>query len=96
MTKLTKKTIDANIEALTNDPLVRTMAIETLKGQAEGIPMNLNTDKFNVASHETYLNRGGTIEPIIVGAVAVAIIKVRQQLEEITAQQVKVDSNDLT
>lgn len=96
MTKITKKLIDKNIEALFNDPLIRAMALETIKGQAEGIQINVNSDKFNVASHETYLNRGGKIEPLVVGAVAIAIIKIRTQLQQLTADRLKIDSNDIT
>jgi len=96
MTDLIKKEVQTNINELTQDPIIRAMAIETIKGEAQGIRIDFNGVHFLTAAHSQYLNRGGTIEPIVVGVIAEAIKKVRNELSEITANQLRGEQNATT
>jgi hypothetical protein len=94
MTKLIKKEIQQNIDALALDPIIRALALETIRGEAEGIPIDINGIKFLNASLQQYVNRGGEIIPKVDGAVAEAIKKVRNQLAEITANKIREEQNN--
>jgi hypothetical protein len=96
MSNQLKRKVQANINALALDPIVRTMALETLKGEATGTYIDFNGQHFMNASTQMYFLRGGQIEPIMIGAVAEAIKQVRNELTEITANQIRKEINGNT